>query len=226
MIPAIILSGDTYPIRREIRAMGGAWSGDLHAHVVPADKRDQVLALVGTRKISVSDDEVPDDIFVPLTGEALRAYRQDRADRKAARLRERAGKKAVLADQLFDREHRIADMIPLGQPILVGHHSQRRHERDIERIQRLSTQACEAFRESKHLAEVADRLEAGVSIKGDAEKRHEAHRQKIRETVKVGDIVEAGCYGPKEVIKINRKTLQVTGAFGPITIDMSLVGRF
>ncbi|WP_132290495.1 DUF3560 domain-containing protein [Kribbella sp. VKM Ac-2568] len=31
----------------------------------------------------------------------------------------------------------ISDHIPLGQPILVGHHSERRHRRDIERMDRL-----------------------------------------------------------------------------------------
>jgi len=224
MIPVIILSGDTYKIRHEIRALGGVWQPGEKQYIVPESKRDQVAALIGTRKIEVFDSEAPDNAFEPLTGDALRAYRQAKADRKAERIQARADKKSALAESLFEKEHRIADMIPFGQPILVGHHSQRRHERDIERMQSLSSKACAAYQEGQHLARVAERLARPVAIKGDAEARHEAHRQKIRESVKVGDMVNAGCFNQKKVLKINKKTLTVEGMFGgKFTIDMALV---
>lgn len=224
MIPVISLSGDTYRIRHEIRALGGVWQPDEKQYIVPESKRDQVAALIGGTACTVADTVAPDNIFEPLTGDALRAYRQAKADRKAERIRDRAVKKGALAESLFEREHRIADMIPFGQPILVGHHSQRRHERDIERMQSLSSKACAAYQESQHLSRVADRLERPVAIKGDAEARHEAHRQKIRESVKVGDMVNAGCFNQKKVLKINKKTLTVEGTFGgKFTIDMALV---
>jgi hypothetical protein len=224
MIPVIILSGDTYKIRHEIRALGGVWQHEEKQYIVPESKRDQVAALIGIRKIEVFDSESPDNVFEPLTGDALRAYRQAKADRKAERIGARAEKKSALAESLFEKEHRIADMIPFGQPVLVGHHSQRRHERDIDRMQSLSSKACAAYQEGQHLARVAERLSRPVAIKGDAEARHEAHRQKIRESVKVGDMVNAGCYGKMEVIKINQKTIKVNGTFGtPVNIDMALV---
>jgi hypothetical protein len=224
MIPVIILSGDTYKIRHEIRALGGVWQHEEKQYIVPESKRDQVAALIGTRKIEVFDSEAQDNAFEPLTGDALRAYRQAKADRKAERIGARAEKKSALAESLFEREHRIADMIPFGQPVLCGHHSQRRHERDIERMQSLSSKACAAYQEGQHLARVAERLSRPVAIKGDAEARHEAHRQKIRESVKVGDMVNAGCYGKMEVMKINQKTIKVNGTFGkPVNIDMALV---
>jgi len=222
MIPVISLSGDTYRIRHEIRALGGVWQPDEKQYIVPESKRDQVAALIGGTACTVADTEAPDNIFEPLTGDALRAYRQAKADRKAERIRARADKKSALADQLFEKEHRIADMIPFGQPILCGHHSQRRHERDIERMQNLSTKACAAYQESQHLARVADRLKRPVAIKGDAEARHEAHRQKIRESVKVGDIIFTHIYGDMEVLKINQKTLKLKGKFGNFNFDMSL----
>jgi len=224
MIPVITLSGDTYKIRHEIRALGGVWQHEEKQYIVPESKRDQVAALIGTRKIEVFDSEAPDNVFEPLTGDALRAYRQAKADRKAERIRGRAEKKSALAESLFEKEHRIADMIPFGQPVLCGHHSQRRHERDIERMQSLSSKACAAYQEGQHLARVAERLSRPVAIKGDAEARHEAHRQKIRESVKVGDMVNAGCFNQKKVLKINKKTLTVEGTFGgKFTIDMALV---
>jgi len=222
MIPVIILSGDTYKIRREIRALGGVWQHEEKQYIVPESKRDQVAALIGNRKIEVFDSEAPDNAFEPLTGDALRAYRQAKADRKAERIGARAEKKSALAESLFEKEHRIADMIPFGQPVLCGHHSQRRHERDIERMNSLSSKACAAYQEGQHLARVAERLSRPVAIKGDAEARHEAHRQKIRESVKVGDIIFTHIYGDMEVLKINQKTLKLKGKFGNVNFDMSL----
>jgi hypothetical protein len=37
--------------------------------------------------------------------------------------------------QRLDTAHRISDAIPFGQPILVGHHSEGRHRRDLKRIE-------------------------------------------------------------------------------------------
>ncbi|MGD9883964.1 MAG: DUF3560 domain-containing protein, partial [Reyranella sp.] len=36
---------------------------------------------------------------------------------------------------LFDRAHMLAQQIPLGQPILIGHHSERGHRRHIAKIE-------------------------------------------------------------------------------------------
>lgn len=53
---------------------------------------------------------------------------------RAERLEARAEKHSQVGQASYQRAHQIMDMIPPGQPILVGHHSERRHRRDIERI--------------------------------------------------------------------------------------------
>src|SRR5690606_225754 len=45
----------------------------------------------------------------------------------------------------------IASAIPPGQPILVGHHSERRHRRDLNRINGLTRKGFDALEESKRL---------------------------------------------------------------------------
>ena len=40
----------------------------------------------------------------------------------------------------------------MGQPILVGHHSERRHRRDLDRIHRNLERAMEAEKTAKELA--------------------------------------------------------------------------
>ncbi|MFD4588315.1 DUF3560 domain-containing protein [Streptomyces sp. NPDC058434] len=60
--------------------------------------------------------------------------RVERAEERAERFGEYAGNAAARSEAHRGEARRIAQGIPFGQPILVGHHSQRRAERDQERI--------------------------------------------------------------------------------------------
>ncbi|MEU5434508.1 DUF3560 domain-containing protein [Streptomyces sp. NPDC020719] len=60
--------------------------------------------------------------------------RYERAEDRAARFGEYADSAAGRSAAAWKRGHQIADGIPLGQPILRGHHSERRARRDQERI--------------------------------------------------------------------------------------------
>lgn len=55
--------------------------------------------------------------------------RKDRAERRASKLR-------AAAQEQFSAAHAHVAGIPMGQPILVGHHSEKRHRRDLERHDR------------------------------------------------------------------------------------------
>lgn len=61
-------------------------------------------------------------------------YRERRLA-KADRLRGWADRRDEKAEAAADRARQIGDLIPMGQPILVGHHSESRHRRDIARMQ-------------------------------------------------------------------------------------------
>ena len=60
--------------------------------------------------------------------------REQRSHERAERLTARAARHDVIARGRDAAAQRIADGIPFGQPILVGHHSQARAERDHRRI--------------------------------------------------------------------------------------------
>jgi hypothetical protein len=49
-------------------------------------------------------------------------------------------------------------MIPMGQPILRGHHSERRHRRDLDRIDSRMRKSIEESRKSEYCAHKADSL--------------------------------------------------------------------
>jgi hypothetical protein len=55
----------------------------------------------------------------------------------------------------------MADVIPFGQPILVGHHSEGRDRRYRARIWRKQDQACELAAKAKHYAEKAASVGTG-----------------------------------------------------------------
>jgi len=61
---------------------------------------------------------------------------RDRREAKSDRLEEWAEKRETKAATAYEGARQIADMIPFGQPILVGHHSEGRHRRDLDRIDR------------------------------------------------------------------------------------------
>ena len=59
----------------------------------------------------------------------------DRAEARAERFEDYKENRIKDAEQAQAGVHRIADGIPFGQPILVGHHSERHARKDAERIQ-------------------------------------------------------------------------------------------
>jgi hypothetical protein len=58
--------------------------------------------------------------------------------------------------------HQILDIIPPGQPILVGHHSEGRHRRDLARVDRYFQKAGE---EDEAAAYHEQRVKASASFK-------------------------------------------------------------
>ena len=59
----------------------------------------------------------------------------ERAEERAERFEEYSEHRAEDADRAHNAVKSITDFIPMGQPILVGHHSERRARKDAERIE-------------------------------------------------------------------------------------------
>lgn len=85
-------------------------------------------------------------------------YRERRM-RKVERLREWAGKRASKAESSFTGARRSLDGIEPGQPILVGHHSERRHRRALEQHDSKMRQAFEHQDKASSMASRAANIE-------------------------------------------------------------------
>lgn len=85
---------------------------------------------------------------------------------------DRAEREAERAEQLLltasAQQREAVDMLPdFGQPIIVGHHSERRHRRLLERSDAKMGKAVQAFKDGKRLASKAKNTAAGSEISSD-----------------------------------------------------------
>lgn len=95
----------------------------------------------------------------------MNAYEQ-KLEAKRERLLARAEKLRRESDAAYNQGKAIASHIPFGQPILVGHHSERRHRRDIDRINRAYDRAFKAHKAAGETEARAEAVGTG-GISGD-----------------------------------------------------------
>lgn len=84
----------------------------------------------------------------------------ERAEERAERFADYADKRGEEAEAARQAVHRIADNIPLGQPILVGHHSERHARKDAERIRDGMKKAISLWKTSQYWE---DRAKSAIS---------------------------------------------------------------
>lgn len=121
-----------------VRALGWRWGRGIGMWFVPrsrdaAPRRELLEVTAGRLRGAGFEVEVRVDAAVGDRAEVERR-RQGREVDRAERLGARAGREQAAADGQYAAAARRAESIPLGQPILLGHHSQRRAERDAARI--------------------------------------------------------------------------------------------
>ena len=86
---------------------------------------------------------------------------------KAARFRQLAEKHANIATGRHFAARERLELIPLGQPILVGHHSEKRHRRDLKRIDEHFAKAKEHHDKAEYFRRRAAASESNVIIFSD-----------------------------------------------------------
>lgn len=113
----------------------------------------------------------------------------ERAEARAQRLRSQA-------EAAAERAHATLAPIPPGQPILIGHHSERAHRRAIDKADRAMRQAVELSR----AAEQASGSRAGYAISADDPDAIEALQAKLerlqekRERIKADNRARRGTH--------------------------------
>ncbi len=108
---------------------------------------------------------------------------RERRERRAARLRGWAEARDARSAASFAAVHAIADNIPMGQPILVGHHSEPRARRDQDRIHNGMRAGIEHADKADAMRSRADNIEraADRAIYSDDPDAPERLRERIAE---------------------------------------------
>ncbi len=96
--------------------------------------------------------------------------REDFAERKEARidrLESRAAAARSESTAAYNAAHSIMEHIPPGQPILVGHHSEKRHRRDLDKIDRNMRKSVEADEKASYYVSRAEAAASNTAISSD-----------------------------------------------------------
>lgn len=164
-----------------IKMWGIAQSRDHLAKRWQIDQAASQLRAAGF-EVETSIDDTPRDVA------EVKADRAERLDERAERLTAAAGRASAEANARLAAADRIAEGRPFGQPILVGHHSERRARADQRRIETNMHKFTEAYGKAKHYDQAAAvvgkadayRERPGVTIrridKTEAELRQTMHR--------------------------------------------------
>lgn len=150
--PVWIVGGNLAPWTSLLYDMGGKkYHGAFSFFEDPTDALE--------RQLAITAPEAYED--------RLRA-RADRADARAARRRDWADKARRRSDVAFRSANAAIDGIPPGQPILVGHHSERRHRAALHRHDRRMRRAIDEDRLAQHHEQCAAGAEGTLAqARGD-----------------------------------------------------------
>ena len=118
----------------------------------------------------------------------MNAYEVKQEERRE-RFLELASKNSAKSSQSFDRGDRIADAIPFGQPILVGHHSEKHHRADLDRIHNSMRQGVELAKKAEYYEQRAESVGKG-GISSDDPDAVEKLREKLKKMENTQDMMK------------------------------------
>lgn len=143
-----------------LRRHGFRWARSLSAWYIP-NSRDKVAKEYQINAAVAVLQRVGFQAEASIDNTESRTVAEVEAD-KAARVAERAERLSARAERTrasgvahCEASDAITEHIPMGQPILVGHHSERRHRRALERSWNHLSKGVAEIREGERLAESA-----------------------------------------------------------------------
>ena len=122
--------------------------------------------------------------------ELIERYKEKQESKfyRFSELSEKANKESKAS---YERSNSIVSGIPMGQPILVGHHSEKRHRNDLKRSWNAMNKSVELQKKSEYYADKANATQNNNTISSDnpeavdllKEKlsKLESQREKIKE---------------------------------------------
>lgn len=95
--------------------------------------------------------------------------REEKRQARIERYRNRAANARIVSTELFQRSSKMADAIPFGQPIHIGHHSERADRNYRNRIHNMMCKSVEADKKAEYYERKAEAAENNNAIYLDDE---------------------------------------------------------
>lgn len=111
--------------------------------------------------------------------------------RKKERYAELAQKHSEKADSRYEAFKAIGDGIPMGQPILIGHHSERKHRADLKRMDNHMKKLGQHLEASKHYERKIESLENNRALFSNDPELLEKVSDRLTELIKLRDAYKA-----------------------------------
>lgn len=115
---------------------------------------------------------------------------EERKLNRIAHAERMAEKKEAEGKAAYERAREIGSHIPLGQPILVGHHSERGHRADLKRIDNAMRKSVENSAKAKYYAGKAAAIEDNNAIFSDDPSALDKLREKLEGLTKLQELMK------------------------------------
>lgn len=115
----------------------------------------------------------------------------ERQEYKKEMYQERAEKADKRSQSHYERHRDIASVIPMGQPILIGHHSEKRHRNDLKRIDNEMRKSIQESEKADYYRNKVDNIDNSKVISSDDPQAIEKLQARIEELEKAKEEVKA-----------------------------------
>jgi Domain of unknown function (DUF3560) len=129
---------------------------------------------------------------------------ESRKERRLDNAHRQGLKNRKLSKSFYDRSTTMARCIPMGQPILVGHHSEKRDRRFRKRMWNIMGKSVAANDKAKYYEEKAEAIESNRAIFSDDPDAIEKLKEKIATAVDRQDFMKAG----NKIVKSKKLTIE------------------
>ncbi len=134
---------------------------------------------------------------------------EERKQRKIEKYQELAEKAKGQSDAHYEQYRRMADIIPLGQPILVDHYSANRTRNGYKRMNTQFEKSMEKIEKAKYYEQKVNVLEKNKAISSDDPKAIEKLESKLQELEEYKKRVKAREHAPYELSNLNQEMRRI-----------------
>lgn len=107
----------------------------------------------------------------------------DLKQEKINRYKELANKKEEEANALYNKATKMAEIIPMGQPIMIGHHSEKSDRAYRKRIDRTYSKSIEVHKKAEYYREKAEAMKNNKAISSDDPEAIDKLEEKLAELI-------------------------------------------